>query len=347
MSVIFREDWSTRTFGQWAFPTVIPAAYTIREVHGCGGGPAFTCSWSPPASSTATVGTAIAAYTAPYTSLAIRLQYAAWSEIGPAPAELCSFASLFDLNQSQMSTQFRGVAYINDAGFLEVAVNNNNTEIPFTSSYAVPMDGTWHGYQLSIVFPNAHTVSIIVAVDNATVLSFSYTPDVLPFPSDCAIQWGYTPGGVAIHCHPDVFNPSPPNFIVSAGIAQVYANVYRFPAHCGPAQIVTGNSLVEIDTDPSIINFPACTTVLPLDGMFCSPPCVVTALDCQRVGDDIRVVISGTDFLPNAFIDLRDQENRFTTGTVVASTDTEIVLAHLDPPFRPGPYCVTVTNPCT
>lgn len=335
MAVIFTEDWSSDDFTQWGEQTdPIPSSFSIRPGRGADGGNAFTCSYTNIAVETATLEKSLTDYTTPYTELSVRFQYALYAE-SIAPWALVGVNNFYTFSSS-VDTQFTSLVLIDHVtGILTLFIDDGLLgPVDFASSYVVPRDGTWHGYQVTYAFSGDHMVAFTVTVDNALVLSGSFTPTTTTPP--CMTPWGYFDPINAI--------PSCVTYVPSAGISNFRIGVGRLPAQCGPAEWVAAMSTVEVDSSASIVDWPACDAI-PLDGSFCSPPCEVTGMECGPSDGQIRV--TGTGFLDGLSIQLRDREDRDTTVTIDSLSDTELILDELDPAFRPGTYCITVTNPCT
>lgn len=341
MAVIFEEDWSSLNFAAWEFPVgrlgELPPSYRIIPTAGCDGGPAFTCSFFEDGNEVAILGQQIGDQFAPIPSLAFRLQAAFLNSDAGFEIPFFECSNCYnDINNGGCdSTNFACFVRVTTSGKIRFLISDL---AEFDSADGVVLnDGTNQAFQFVFNFPDANTLNYDIVVDNVSVISGTYVTVTPPPPDECFRKWGFFNPPSGFTCE---------EYFQAGGINQFYVSVCRAPQTCVPAVVMSANSLVQVDTDGTVIDFPACAAE-----KLTPPMCITThtlstlTFDC----DTNQIVIAGTGFVTQTSVSIRGPENVFVNFGTKHTTPTEIRLGSLSvsPATTPGKYCVTVHDPCT
>lgn len=220
-------------------------------------------------------------------------------------------------------------------GRVELTISERITAPPGTQTVTVasaagviPLDGTLHGYQLSLNFPDDSTLEYAVAIDNTTVISGTLNAE-LPW-----IQTTRPP------CLPD-----PPVTVVRAGVTQ-FGVASRFDLG-GSTRIYSSLVEVLVEDVAAIGSYLPCSATT-LTALACSPfvppsPPVVVVDDMTINCGTKQITIYGENFDPSATVQLFGPNGVEMAITVISITSTQIVIEV--PDFVTGTYTVVVTNP--
>lgn len=334
--MIVTDDWSSGSlatnFVTTDGTTSFPAPTQIRTINGQ---KAFACSYSSGGIMEAYAFRTVGSDGASLQNMCFRARVCAWAQDYPPgpwllPLFLCD---QFHGYGTSTSTNFYAYLFIGDDGSLTFRIQTS-VAVFTGGAGSVPMDGTECAIQLSLSFPSFSTVNFAAVVDNVSVLAGSYTSTIHPCIFPDKFGWGYFEFAHFSDC--DYYHEY-------AGVNHVAVIANRYPTSCGNApSIHTAITYYEIDNSSAIADFMPTGRVIV--GTDCFKPSTITALSYNC--DTNVFTITGTNFATGASVTLRGPENAVFTLSATTVTDTQI-QGTLDQTFVAGPYCATVTNPCT
>lgn len=223
---------------------------------GCGGGYAFTCSPSNSASPSyltdANAGKILSASATPYTDFTFKAQlaiYTAGAGLGGLPLQLASFDNYNWETSSSGNHWFQLALFVNPDGSLSLT-SVGDGPYDTSSAGAFLLDGSVQGIQVALTFFGTSSVGYEVVVNNATVLSGTFSTSIPAF--SCYRNWGT----LTEHAGPpncDYFSPR-------AGVSAFDIVGTRYPRPAVSAlEVMTAWMAVIVDDTGATSDYPACS----------------------------------------------------------------------------------------
>jgi hypothetical protein len=195
----------------------------------------------------------------------------------------------------------------------------------------VPFDGQFHGYQWTHECVGPTQVQMRLYVDNVLVLDGTdiFQPSTY---SGSDFGWAYIAD-----------NGQSQGWHTVLGVYKASLYGWRYPT-CGNVSSMNAVGYVQMVDTAGSSDFTGCTATGINTNTFWTAA-TITGIGFNTTTSEL--LIYGTDFAEDAYIEVQNPYGIVSTFTVVSVTSTLITLGSLSPAMIPGgTYCVTVTNPC-